>query len=58
MNHEEIKVLMNMHDYDKHKQEVKVIDKYGPTNKTEFWVVRENGLVLFRKGDFCFIRYL
>ncbi|XP_065886766.1 E3 ubiquitin-protein ligase TRIM71-like [Dysidea avara] len=31
MNHEEIKVLIR--DYNKLKQEVKIIDKYGPTNK-------------------------
>ena len=33
MNHEEIKVLVNIRDYNKLKQEVKIIDKYGPTNK-------------------------
>ena len=33
VNHEEIKVLMNICDYNKLKQEVKIIDKYGPTNK-------------------------
>ena len=33
MNHEEIKVFGNIRDYNKLKQEVKIIDKYGPTNK-------------------------
>ncbi|XP_065886762.1 E3 ubiquitin-protein ligase TRIM71-like [Dysidea avara] len=33
VNHEEIKVLANVRDYNKSKQEVKIIDKYGPTNK-------------------------
>ena len=32
VNQEEIKVLMNIRDYNKLKQEVKIIDKYGPTN--------------------------
>ncbi|XP_065886758.1 E3 ubiquitin-protein ligase TRIM71-like [Dysidea avara] len=33
VSHEEIKVLTNIRDYNKLKQEVKIIDKYGPTNK-------------------------
>jgi len=33
VNHEEIKVLMNIRDYSELNQEVKIIDKYGPTNK-------------------------
>ncbi|XP_065889178.1 E3 ubiquitin-protein ligase TRIM71-like isoform X2 [Dysidea avara] len=33
VNHEEIKGLVNIRDYNKLKQEVKIIDKYGPTNK-------------------------
>ncbi|XP_065888508.1 E3 ubiquitin-protein ligase TRIM71-like [Dysidea avara] len=33
VNHEEIKMLTNIRDYNKLKQEVKIIDKYGPTNK-------------------------
>ena len=33
VNHEEIKVSTNIRDYNKLEQEVKIIDKYGPTNK-------------------------
>jgi len=33
LNHEDIKVLVNVRDYATIKQEVKIIDKYGPTNK-------------------------
>ncbi|XP_065886761.1 E3 ubiquitin-protein ligase TRIM71-like [Dysidea avara] len=33
VNHEEIKVSANIRDYNKLKQEVKIIDKYGPTDK-------------------------
>ena len=33
VNHEEIKVSTNIRDYNKLKQEVKIIAKYGPTNK-------------------------
>ena len=32
LNHQEIKVLVNIRDYATIKQEVKIIDKYGPTN--------------------------
>ncbi|XP_065889782.1 E3 ubiquitin-protein ligase TRIM71-like [Dysidea avara] len=32
LNHQEIKVLVNVRDYATIKQEVKIIDKYGPTN--------------------------
>ena len=31
LNHEEIKVLVNVQDYVIMKQEVKIIDKYGPS---------------------------
>ena len=33
MNHEEVKVPVNIRDYASIKQEVKVIDKYGPNNE-------------------------
>ena len=33
VNHEEVKVPVNIRDYANIKQEVKVIDKYGPNNK-------------------------
>ncbi|XP_065888057.1 E3 ubiquitin-protein ligase TRIM71-like [Dysidea avara] len=33
VNHEEIKVSMSIREYNKLKQEVKIIDKYGPTNR-------------------------
>lgn len=33
VSHKEIEVLLNMHEYDILKQEVKIIDKYGPTSK-------------------------
>ena len=33
VNHEKVKVLTNICDYNKLNQEVKIIDKYGPTNK-------------------------
>ena len=64
LNHEEIKVLVNVRDYATIKQEVKIIDKYGPTNKRVVWpyllangpnnelIVRDNStyqLVVFNK---------
>ncbi|XP_065887951.1 E3 ubiquitin-protein ligase TRIM71-like [Dysidea avara] len=33
VNHEDVKVLMNIRDYNKLKKEMKIIDKYGPTNR-------------------------
>jgi len=33
VNHEEVKVVMNLRDYVHIKEEVKVIDQYGPDNK-------------------------
>ena len=33
VNHEDVKVLVNIRDYANIKQEVKVIDKYGPNNE-------------------------
>ncbi|XP_065886759.1 E3 ubiquitin-protein ligase TRIM71-like [Dysidea avara] len=64
VNHEEIKVLTNIRDYNKLKQEVKIIDKYGLTNRKLEWpyllakgpnnelIVRDNStkqLVVFDK---------
>ena len=33
VNHEEIKVVINIRDYNRLKQEKKIIEKYGPANK-------------------------
>ena len=37
VNHEEVKVPVNIRDYANIKQEVKVIDKYGPNNEQLKW---------------------
>ena len=57
VNHEEVKVPVNIRDYANIKQEVKVIDKYGPNNEQlEFPYLMAKGSnneVIVRNGSTC-----